>query len=68
MAKSNHDLIAKQMALWEAASVAMREYEEANGRVSPEQLELLRQKAEWLGEAASSYHLETMTGSKAPRH
>ncbi|MDV9033044.1 hypothetical protein Q7C30_013140 [Pseudomonas sp. RAC1] len=67
MAQSNHDLIAKQMALW-AASVAMREYEEAKGHVSPEQLELLRQKAEWLGKAASSYHLETMTGRKAPRH
>lgn len=46
MAQSNHDLIAKQMILWEAASVAMREHEEAKRHVSSEQLELLHQKAE----------------------
>lgn len=68
MAQRDHELIGKQMALWEAASVAMREYEEAKDHGSPEQLELLRQKAEWLAKAASSYHLETMTGKKAPRH
>lgn len=34
----------------------------------PEQLELLRQKAEWLVKAASNYHLGTMTGRKATRH
>lgn len=68
MAQSDHELIDKQMALWEAASVAMREYEEAKAHGSPELLELLRQKAEWFAKAASSYHLETMTGKKAPRH
>lgn len=68
MAQSDHELIDKQMALWEAASAAMREYEEAKAHGSPELLELLRQKAEWLAKATSSYHLETMTGKKAPLH
>ncbi|MBV4538769.1 hypothetical protein [Pseudomonas urmiensis] len=66
--QSDHELIDKQMALWEAASVALREYEESKGHASPEKTESLRLKAEWLAKAASSYQLETMTGRKAPRH
>lgn len=68
MAQKDYELIDKQMALWEEASAAFRQYEEAKGNVSPEQLELLRQKAEWLAAAASSYQLETMTSRKAPQH
>lgn len=68
MMQNDHELIDKQMALWEVASVALREYEESKGHASPEETELLRLKAEWLAKAASSYQLETMTGRKAPRH
>lgn len=52
--QNGHESIGKQMALWETASEAWREYEEAKGKKSPEDVESLRLKAEWLAKAASS--------------
>lgn len=66
--KIQKDLIEAQLLLWDQAMAASRAYEEAKGHASEMQLEKLRQTAEFLRSAASTFQLETMTGSKAPRH
>lgn len=43
MMQNDHELIDKQMALWEVASVALREYEESKGHASPEETVSVRQ-------------------------
>lgn len=65
LVQKDHELIGKQIALWQEASAAFRQYEEAKRYVSPEQLELLRKKAEYLAGAANSYQLETDDGQES---
>ncbi|CRN06145.1 hypothetical protein PYEL_19370 [Pseudomonas sp. URMO17WK12:I11] len=61
-------IIQKQLELWEAATAAQRRYAEAQGNVSVERLEALRQEAEFLTSAASAYHLDCMAAEKLVRH
>lgn len=68
MIKTDPAAIKQQLELWEQAAAAQRRYAKAKNVASAEQLEKLRQEAELLTAAASSYHFESMTGSKAPRH
>ena len=65
--KIQKDIIEAQLLLWDQAMAAWRAYEEAKGHAPKAQLEKLRQAAEFLTSAASTFQLETMTGSKAPR-
>ena len=62
------ETIRKQLEMWEAATEAQRRYVEAQGRTSAARLEELRQEAEFLTAAASSYHLDSMSSTKQPRH
>ncbi|WP_432777734.1 hypothetical protein O4O02_29900 [Pseudomonas fortuita] len=62
------ETIKKQLEMWEAATEAQRRYVEAQGRTSAARLEELRQVAEFLTAAASSYHLDSMSSTKQPRH
>ncbi|RON02126.1 hypothetical protein [Pseudomonas brassicacearum] len=57
-AQKDYELIDKQIALWEEALAAFRQYEEAKGNVPPDLLELLHRKAKWLAATASSYQQE----------
>nr|WP_314492521.1 hypothetical protein [uncultured Pseudomonas sp.] len=65
--ESPRNVIEAPLLLWDQAMAAARAYEEAKGHVPESQLEKLRQTAEFLISAASTFQLETMTGSKAPR-
>lgn len=65
--KIQSDIIEAQLLLWDQAMAASRAYEEAKGHAPEWQLQKLREKAEFLTSAASTFQLETMTGSKAPR-
>lgn len=62
------ETIKKQLEMWEAATEAQRRYMEAQGKTSAARLEELRQVAEFLTAAASSYHLDSMSSTKQPRH
>jgi len=60
--------IQQQFQLWETAIAAQRRYAEAQGCAPAKDLEKLRQEAEFLTAAASSFHLESMTSKKTSRH
>ncbi|WP_410480279.1 hypothetical protein [Pseudomonas sp. DCA-1] len=68
MNKLDPETIQEQLELWEAATSAQRRYAEAQGTASAERLEELRQQAEFLTSAASSYHLDSMSSDKKIRH
>nr|WP_315444912.1 hypothetical protein [uncultured Pseudomonas sp.] len=57
-AQKDYELIDKQMAPWEEALTALRQYGEAKGNVPPDLLELLHRKAKWLAETACSSQQE----------
>lgn len=57
-AQKDYELIDKQLALWEEALTAFRQYEGAKGNVPPDLLELLHRKAKWLAATASGFQQE----------
>lgn len=68
MDKIDAETIQKQLEMWEVATEAQRRYVEAVGKASAAQLEKLRLEAEFATAAASTYHLDSMSNTKQPRH
>lgn len=60
--------IQKPLEVLKAAAEAQRRYVEALDKTSQARLEALRQKAELLESAASTYHLDSISSTKQPRH